>query len=281
MIVVPILSLVMLCLRQRLLQNQKTYGTMLMSNSPIAAELLASMGYGHIIIDHEHSITDVSSGQALLQAIDAAKTDTEPIVRLPGHDRIYMKKVLDSMKLPGGVLIPMVDDVETARDVVQAVRYPTQEWETGQGGGGMRGCAVPFVRATGWGTQQTTEEYVRQCREELLVIVQVETRIAVEAIDEIAAVDGIDMIFLGPMDLSCSIGKMGNFQDDEVAELLQTVEQKVRDSDCMLGGFRPPGRDLNEMFGDAGYSLVCGNADVGMLRDAAKADVAAASESLT
>jgi 2-keto-3-deoxy-L-rhamnonate aldolase RhmA len=147
-------------------------------------------------------------------------------------------------------------------------------------GGGMRGCAVPFVRATGWGTTKTTEEYLRQCREELLVIVQAETPTAVEAIDEIAAVDGIDMIFLGPMDLSCSIGKMGDFQDQGVAELLQTAEQRIRDSPCMLGGFRPPGRDLNEMFGEAGYSLVCGSVDVGLLREAARADVAAASESL-
>ena len=250
-----------------------------MSNSPIAAELLASMGYGHIIVDHEHSITNVASGQTILQAIAAAQTDTEPIVRLPGHDRIYMKKVLDSMRLPGGVLVPMVDDVETARDIVQAVRYPTQEWEMGQGGG-MRGCAVPFVRATGWGTEKTSEEYMRQCREELLVIVQVETPTAVEAIQDIAQVDGIDMIFLGPLDLSCSMGKLRNFQDEEVADLWQTAEAKIRDSPCMLGGFRPPGRDLNEMFGEAGYSLVCGSIDVGLLREAARADIADAKESL-
>lgn len=243
-----------------------------MSNSPIIAELIASVGYGHVIIDHEHSITDIASGQTLLQAIDAANTDTEPIVRLPGHDRIYMKKVLDSMRLPGGILVPMVDDVETARDVVQAVRYPAQTWEKDEGGG-VRGCAVPFARATGWGMGKSSEEYLRQCREDLLVIVQAETTAAVEAIEDIAAVDGIDMIFLGPLDLSCSIGKMGDFQDPEVAELMQTAEQKIRDSPCMLGGFRPPGRDLNEMFGEAGYSLVCGSVDLGLVREAARADV--------
>ena len=276
---VGIISIIMLCLRQRLLQNQKTYGTMLMSGSPIAAELLASVGYGFMIVDHEHSTTNVASGQSLLQAIDAANTDTEPIVRLPGHDRVYMKKVLDSMKLPGGVLIPMVDDAETARDVVQSIRYPTQTWEQGVGGG-VRGCAVPFVRATGWGTAMKSDEYLQKCREELLVIVQVETPAAVEAIDDIAAVDGIDMIFVGPMDLSASAGKMGKFDDEQVKGLLQTAEQKVKDSSCMLGGFRPPGRDLNEMYGNAGYSLVCGSVDVGLLREAAGEDVAAASQPL-
>lgn len=254
-----------------------------MSNAPIAAELLASVGYDYVIIDHEHSITDVSSGQALLQAMDAANTATEPIVRLPGHDRIYMKKVLDSMRLPGGVLVPMVDDVETARDVVKSIRYPSQEWEmnSAKDVGGVRGCAVPFVRATGWGTQTTNEEYMRKCREELLVMVQVETLTAVEAIDDIAAVDGIDMIFIGPLDLSCSVGKMGGFQDEEVSALLHTAEQRIRDSPCLLGGFRPPGRDLKEMFGEAGYNLVCGSADLGLLREAARTDVATAKDSLT
>ena len=250
-----------------------------MSNSPIVAELLAGVGYGCIIIDHEHSPTDIVTGQALFQAIDAAKTDTEPIVRLPGHDRVYIKKVLDSMKLPGGVLIPMVENAETAKDIVQSIWYPSQDWQN-QYVGGVRGCAVPFVRATGWGTHMTSDDYMRQCQEELLVIVQVETPKSVEMIDEIAAVDGIDMIFLGPVDLSCSMGKMAKFEDEEVADLLHKAEQKIRDSPCMLGGFRPPGRDLNEMFGEAGYSLVCGSVDVGMLALAARTDVAAAKESL-
>ena len=190
-----------------------------------------------------------------------------------------MKKVLDSMRLPGGVLVPMVNDATIARDVVQAIRYPQQVWERNSrrhdGGGGIRGCAVPFVRATGWG-QMDSETFLAKCQQELLVMVQVETRQAVEAIDEIAAVDGVDMIFLGPMDLSCSIGKMGNFQDKEVVNLIRMAEQKIRNSPCMLGGFRSPGRDLNEMFGDAGYSLVCGSIDVGLLSNAARADVAAA-----
>lgn len=249
-----------------------------MSNSPIVAELLAGMGYDYIIIDHEHSNTDLSTGQALLQAINAVPSSatTEAIVRLPGHNVVYMKKVLDSLRLPGGVLVPMVNDAKIARDVVQAIRYPQQEWERNRScGGGIRGCAVPFVRATGWG-QMDSETYLAKCQKELLVIVQVETREAVEAIDEIAAVDGIDMIFLGPMDLSCSIGKMGNFQDKEVADLIRTAEQKIRDSPCMLGGFRSPGRDLKEMFGDAGYSLVCGSIDVALLSNAARADVATA-----
>jgi 2-keto-3-deoxy-L-rhamnonate aldolase RhmA len=272
---------VSISLRQHLLQGGKTYGTMLMSDSPIVAEMMASMGYGFVMVDHEHSPTDVAKGQALLQAIRAAQTNTEPIVRVPSpHDPIYMKKVLDSLRLPGGVLIPMVDDAATAQAVVDSTRYPSQTAdEDGIGGerrggdaGGIRGCAVPFVRASGWGMEQ---DYMStKCINDLLVMVQVETTKAVSNIEEIAAVQGIDMIFIGPLDLSCSIGKMGQFEDPEVIDLLTTAEERVRSSPALLGGFRSPGRELNEMFGGVGYSLVCGSVDMGLLREAARKDVA-------
>lgn len=235
---------------------------MLMSNSPIVAELMASMGYGHLIIDHEHSPTDIPSSQHLLRAIRSAQTHTEPILRLPSADSTYMKKALDSLRLPGGVLVPMVDDAATAKAVVQSARYPP---------GGIRGCADPFVRASGWGMES---DYLERCNQELLIMVQVESPQGVDAIDEIANVEGIDLIFLGPVDLSCSIGKMGKFDDPQVMDLIQRAEEKVRNNpNVLLGGFRPPARDLSEMFGVGGYSLVCGSVDMGLLREAARADV--------
>jgi 2-keto-3-deoxy-L-rhamnonate aldolase RhmA len=282
-------------LRQRLLQGVKSYGPMVLSDSPVAAEILATIGYGHILVDHEHSPTDIRSGQALLQAIQSAATNsanmnhngvvvppTEPIVRLPSHDPAYMKKVLDSMRLPGGVLVPMIDDAATAQAVVNSARYPRQKDATSSAtstgnGGGIRGCAVPFIRGSSWGMNP---EYMRQCEEDLLVMVQVESPKGVQAISEIAAIEGIDAIFLGPMDLSCSIGKMGLFNDPEVIELIGAAEEAVRDSGCLLAGFRSPGRDLKDMF-DAGYSLVCGSVDVGLLRDAARQDFDAASAAIS
>jgi 2-keto-3-deoxy-L-rhamnonate aldolase RhmA len=275
-------------LRQRLLQGAKSYGPMLLSDSPVAAEILATVGYGHILVDHEHSPTDIRSGQALLQAIQSAATmnhhnggvpPTEPIVRLPSHDPAYMKKVLDSMRLPGGVLVPMIDDAATAQAVVNSARYPRQIDAIlgATTGGGMRGCAVPFIRGSSWGMNP---EYMRQCENDLLVMVQVESPKGVKAISEISAIKGIDAIFLGPMDLSCSIGKMGLFDDQEVIDLIGEAEEAVRDSGCLLAGFRSPGRDLKDMF-DAGYSLVCGSVDVGLLRDAARQDLVAASAAIS
>jgi 2-keto-3-deoxy-L-rhamnonate aldolase RhmA len=263
----------MLSLRQRLLQGGKSYGPLIMSDSPIIAELLAGIGYDHLVIDMEHSPTNPQSAQRLLQAIDAASTfhrRTEPIIRLPANnDAATLKKVLDSMRLPGGVLVPMVDDAHTAQQVVQAIRYPKQQHT--DSAGGIRGCAVPFVRASGYGLSRTNEEYLEQCRQDLLVMVQVETPLGVQAIPEIAQVEGIDVIFLGPFDLSCSAGKMGQFQDPHVLQLIARAEQAVLQSPCLLGGFRTPGVELKELF-DRGYSLLCGAVDLGLVREAALAD---------
>lgn len=251
----------MLSLRQSLLNGGKAYGTMVMSNSPVVAELLSHMGYDFLLVDHEHSTTGVESGQALLQAM---MPRVEPLVRVPSHDKVYMKKVLDSMKLPGGVLVPMVDTAEMAEEVVASTRYPPD---------GTRGCAVPFIRASGWGMD---ENYLDERNNDLLVAVQVETVLGVSNIESISAVDGIDMIFLGPMDLSASIGKMGQYDDPEVMALIQEAERKVRKApNCLLGGFRPVGRAVAEMLCDGGYSLVAGSADMGLLREAAKQDVLA------
>ena len=181
-----------------------------------------------------------------------------------------MKKILDSLKLPGGVLVPMVEDKETAEKVVAATRYARQKNDTGPIIHGIRGCAIPFVRASSYGNNPN---YMQQCQEDLLVMVQVESEKGVDAIAEISSVPGIDGIFLGPYDLSCSIGKVGQFHDPEVKALISRAEQAVLDSgECFLAGFQAPGRDLKSMFFNDGYSLVCGSIDIGLLREAARQD---------
>ncbi|EJK71053.1 hypothetical protein THAOC_07540, partial [Thalassiosira oceanica] len=212
------------------------------------------------------------------EAVDAAARSrgpsgdhpTEPIVRVPDHDAAYMKKVLDSMRLPGGVLVPMVEDAAAAERAVAATRYPRQVDDPADSVDGVRGCAFPFVRASGYGTDP---DYMARCREELLVMVQVESARGVESIPEIASVPGVDAVFLGPFDLSCSIGKAGRFDDREVRDLISAAERAVLESgECMLAGFRSGGRGAREMFDD-GYSLVCGSVDLGLLRDAARRDL--------
>lgn len=284
------------CLRQALLNGSKSYGPLILSDSPIVAELLGGIGYGHIVVDHEHSPTSVRSGYNLLQAIQAGQRPenprTTPIVRVPSpNDPVYMKKVLDSLHLPGGILVPMVDDADTARAVVRSTRYPSMRKKKNLDNsdeGIYRGVAAPFVRGSSWGLQMP--DYLQQCEEDLLVMVQVESAAGVDAIPDIAAVPGVDAIFLGPFDLSASIGKMGQFQDPEVQELIARAERAViaygsgdsraESSPCLLAGFQSAGRDLKSMFYDHGYSLVCGSVDLALLREGALKDVNAANEAL-
>lgn len=187
------------------------------------------------------------------------------------------------MRLPAGVLVPMVDSAEMATAVVQSTRYPVGDKNKNENTysnaiDGKRGCAAPLVRASGWGLSR--QDYMRQASEDLLVMVQVETPQAIDEIPEIANIPGIDGIFIGPLDLSASVGKMGQFDDPEVRALMDAAEQAIRDADgVFLAGFRAPGRDLGEMF-EAGYQLICGSVDLGLLRQAAKADLAAAQEFL-
>lgn len=262
-------------LRQKLLNGGKSYGPMLMMDSPIVAEILASVpGYTHLIVDHEHSPTDVRSGQRMLQAIQAANAVSdqriETIVRVPGpNDPIYLKKVLDSLTMPGGILVPMVDDAPTAKAIVSACHYPKQQSEDWSSSiNGSRGFAGMAVRGSAFGNNQN---YMQSCREDLLIMVQVENRHAVAAISAIAET-GVDAIFIGPYDLSTSIGKAGQFEDPEVSDLIAQAEESVRASGCLLAGFRSAGRSLKEMFLSSGYSLVCGGLDVGLLRRAATLD---------
>lgn len=267
-------------LRQHLLNGGRSYGPFLLSDSPVVAEMLAMIGYGHIVVDHEHSPTSIRSGQAMLQAIDAAKayssTKTEAIVRTPSHDPVYMKKVLDSLRLPAGVLVPMVENAEMAKQVVQSTRYPLGDQSNGSLDG-IRGCAAPLIRGSGWG--MTPHNYVQQTRQDLLVMVQVETPQAIDEIPEIAEVEGVDGIFIGPLDMSASVGKMGQFQDKNVQTLIASAEEAIRSSPAFLAGFRAPGRDLKDMH-DAGYQLICGSVDLALLRQAAQDDVASVEEFL-
>ena len=291
------LILCAMSLRHRLLNGGRSYGPLLLSDSPIIAELLAMVGYDHMVLDHEHSVTDIRSGQDMLRAMDAAASDvsesskekgrTVPIVRVPSaHDFVYMNKVLDSMRLPGGILVPMVESAAAAEKIVRATRYPIQnsmidpddrtpnkdndknDYTPPYVDGGSRGCAVPFIRGSSWNFRT---DYMEEAQRDLLIMVQVETVAGVEAIAEIAQVPGVDGIFLGPLDLSCNIGEMGQFQKKEVIDLIHWAEEAVKKSPAFLAGFRSPNRTVEEMF-DSGYSLVCGGVDLGLLRAAAVKD---------
>jgi len=240
-------------LKQHLHQGQKALSCWLHLDNPVAAEILALAGFDALVIDHEHGPGSINSAISLMQAMNG--TSCSPIVRVPWNDRIYLKRILDAGA--EGIMVPSVDTAEQARAVVDACRYPPL---------GERGAAYPLVRASSYGLE--AEQYLADNGRELLIICQIETVEAIRNIDQLLAVEGVDMWFIGPVDLSGSVGQLGDFENPEFLRLKQQAEQAVVASNKWLGGL-PWGEDTARKMFERGYDLTIGASDVLMLRDRA------------
>jgi len=183
-------------LLRRLRAGESIVGSWLNSGSPMLAELMASCGFDFLCVDAEHSAVDLPETQRLFQAIRSGSTACAALVRLHGVDYALVKRYLDAGA--EGVVAPLVRSAAEALQLVQACKYPPA---------GMRG--IGFCRANGYGLR--VEEELRRANEEVLVAVQIEHVDAVESIDEILSVPGIDAAFIGPYDLTASMGIPAQF----------------------------------------------------------------------
>ncbi|MGA7276538.1 MAG: aldolase/citrate lyase family protein [Desulfocapsaceae bacterium] len=222
------------------------------SGSPTIVEAAVYAGWQTILIDNEHGYTDLETTIHLIRAVEGA--GGEVIVRVPWNDQVYLKRILDIGVQ--SLMIPMVNDRESAQEAVAACRYPPA---------GRRGYAAPVVRASGYGADSG---YGARANAELLLIVQIEHVDAVEQIEEIAAVDGIDMLFIGPMDFAGSMGCFEGLTEPEVIAAIQNVEQRILGSGTLLGGFPLPGTTTAKLL-ERGYRLVAGQADIWLFSRAA------------
>lgn len=227
--------------------------------SPAAAEIMAAAGYDCAMIDLEHGTGDLTDAVAMMRALQGS--GCTPLVRVPANDAAWIKRVLDAGAR--GVMIPAVDTPEEAEAAVAACHYPPR---------GRRGMAAPIVRAAGYG--QDWRGYVRDIAENLLVICQVESGAAVDAAARIAAIDGVDMIFIGPFDLSARLGHMGEPDHPEVRAAIAEVERVAKAAGCLLGAIPTPERSPEDLY-KAGYDLVLADIDLVILREGARAGVAA------
>jgi len=176
-----------------------------------AAELLAGAGFDWLLFDTEHSPADPVTVLEPLQA--AAAHPVSAVVRAAWNDMVLVKRLLDVGAQ--SLLLPYVQDAEEARAAVAAVRYPPR---------GVRGVAG-FSRATGFGR---IPDYARRAEEELCLLVQVETTAALGEIEAIAAVDGIDGIFVGPSDLAASMGHLGEPGHPDVVAAIEDALLRIR-----------------------------------------------------
>ena len=227
--------------------------------SPIAAEIVALAGYDFVLIDHEHGPGHYLDATALLHSVSATPCAT--LMRVPWNDPVHLKRALDTGI--DGVVVPYVCTKEQAQQAVDGCRYPPV---------GSRGMAHVLCRASDYGMKAA--EYARDVDANLLIVCMVETPEAVRNLPEIAAVDGVDVIFIGPFDLSSSMGIAGKFDHPELRSLLSEAEAAIRESGKIMGTIPNFVDDARQLFA-RGYQFVVSQSDLILLRDAALQDVQA------
>jgi 4-hydroxy-2-oxoheptanedioate aldolase len=228
-------------------------GMWVVSGSPVAAEIAAGSGLDLLLIDGEHSANTLESIQLQLQVVAAFPVC--PLVRVPFGDPVMIKQVLDLGAQ--NLIVPMVGSAAQAAELVRAVRYPPQ---------GVRGVGSALARSSRW---NRVDDYLSLANGSVSLTVQIESVDAVEHADEILAVDGVDAVFVGPADLSASMGLLGQQGHPTVIAAVERV------LDAAAAAGKPAGVNafdpaVAEHYLDHGASFVLVGADVSLLARASE-----------
>jgi 4-hydroxy-2-oxoheptanedioate aldolase len=222
-------------------------------SSNYTVEVIAGAGFDWILLDSEHSPNDLENLLTQLQA--AAPYPAHSVVRVPWNDMVTIKRVLDIGAQ--SLLVPYVSTAEEARAAVSYTRYPPA---------GVRGVAGT-TRATRFGR---IKDYAKRAHEELCVLVQVETQTALDNIEAICAVDGVDGVFIGPADLHASLGYTGEIANPKVKPLIDDAIRRIRRAGKAPGILTPNEADGRHWL-ECGALFVAVGADVGILARGAEA----------
>ena len=216
-------------------------------SSNYSVEVIAGAGFDWLLLDTEHSPNDLESLLTQLQA--AAPYATHPVVRVPWNDMVVIKRVLDIGAQ--SLLVPYVSTPEEAAAAVSYVRYPPA---------GVRGVAGT-TRASRFGR---VKDYAKRAHEEICLLVQLETQRALDNLEAICAVEGVDGVFIGPADLHASLGRTGEIANPEVKPLIDEAIRRIRKCGRAPGILTPSEADARHWLG-CGALFVAVGADVGIL----------------
>jgi 4-hydroxy-2-oxoheptanedioate aldolase len=216
-------------------------------SSNYSVEVIAGAGFDWLLLDTEHSPNDLESLLTQLQA--AAPYATHPVVRVPWNDMVAIKRVLDIGAQ--SLLVPYVSTPEEAAAAVSYIRYPPA---------GVRGVAGT-TRASRFGR---VKDYARRAHEEICLLVQLETQRALDNLEAICAVEGVDGVFIGPADLHASLGHAGEIANPEVKPLIDEAIRRIRECGRAPGILTPNEADARHWLG-CGALFVAVGADVGIL----------------
>ena len=235
--------------KSRLAAGELLLGSMVTLPSPAVAEILVELGYQWLFVDGEHGPLETAEVLAILQAVG---NQVPCIVRVPAAAEVPIKKMLDLGA--AGIIAPQVNTAQQAADVVAWSLYAPE---------GRRG--VGLARAHGYGLN--FQEYVESANQEITVIVQAEHIEAVENIEQIVQVEGIDAVLLGPYDLAASLGKMGQVDDPEVTGAIDRITAACQEAGLPLGIFGVSA-DAIRPYIEKGYNLVVAGTDAIFLASA-------------
>jgi 2-keto-3-deoxy-L-rhamnonate aldolase RhmA len=252
--------------RELLKQPSVPLGTWLMSGAESTAEAMGCAGFDWLVVDMEHVPIDYKDAYHILQAI--AGTRATPVIRLAWNDVVMVKRALDIGAQT--LMFPFVQNAEDAKRAVASTRYPTATDLNG-----TRGFAA-MHRASRYAT---AAEYGKRANDGIFKMIQLETPAAIAKLEEIAAVDGVDALFMGPGDLSASMGVIGNVADAKVQAALKDAAARARAVGKPIGIVGPTPEMVGQ-FIDWGYSYVAVASDMGMMMRQANAMITALKPSL-
>ena len=245
-------------IRKRVLNGELLSGTFLNLGSHITAEIAGDAGHDWLLLDLEHGSGDHESLVHQMQAVGS--TPAAPVVRIPSNEPWRYKRVLDLGA--SGVMVPWIGSADEARSAISSMRYPPD---------GIRGVAAS-ARAAGYGL--TFTDYFAKNTELLVTLLQIERREAVDDAREIAALDGADVLFIGPMDLSVSLGHPGDFKHPTQREAYAKVVEAARNAGKAAGILLQTNDQIEEAV-DLGFTMIAVGSDGGYvaqgMRDAAAA----------
>lgn len=249
-------------MRESLRSGEAVVGTWVSLADPAVAELLAP-DFEFVVLDTEHTPNTLETVANCARAVDAAPGDALPIARVAWNDPVRIKRILDLGV--GGVMVPMVETPDEAEAAVAACRYPPD---------GIRGMAA--ARAHDYG--RSFDEYVERANDDVLTILQVETEEGLSNVEEIAAVDGVDALFVGPADLSANLGVLGEWESDAFVDGVERIVTAAQDAGTPVGTL---GVDVDQLraFDSFDYDYVIAGVDAAMLLGGA-ADLRAAGDEM-
>jgi len=236
---------------EKLNGGKVSIGTLITLNSPEVAEIFSSCGFDWLFIDMEHGTISISSAQHIIQSM---LNECSAVVRIPENSSVWIKKALDIGS--DGIIIPLVNTEEDARCAVNSAKYPP-----------LGSRSVGIARAQGYGMNFI--EYIKSANNSVALIIQIEHIKAVENLDAILSVDGIDGVLIGPYDLSGSMNKLGEITDDDVQATIKKIKEACQKHSVPYGIFVMNADEARKKV-DEGYNFIAVGIDTIFLGSSAK-----------